>query len=696
MSSPSHRLRALRSRLLLRPALPARPPGRRVLAMLVAGAAIAAAPGTASAAATTPTNLSVSATGLKKVALTWTAQAPTDPSITGYKIYRGTGANGATTLLTTIGDKYAASFLDTTSLADDTTYSYQVVATSASGDSAKSNVATGRTAASEQPLTGCQTLTGHYKLTQNIDTWDTDCLTVPATANNVSIDCGNQFTITELGTNTALRTWGGKGLLITNCTFAQRWGGNWAYIENGSSVFLAGNTFSAPTGANEANLHVHGSASMVFAGNTVSTPSGAGQAATYVGSNNPAMVIANNRFLRAAIVTSGDPGSSYTGNTMTEEGGHNGIAITSQGTSNSTFANNTISGGSQAPGANDDGIVLYGPDDHLVVNDNTISSYFDAGIEPVGTLTNSTFNNNKIRDTNVGIGNWYNADVRNNTFTGNVVVNAARIFDFNATGYNPAWPDTVLKDNNGVALLNLSDNKFIGNFFTPRANPAGESSVHWGTAVDPGSPVTARLVSAARNQFKNNYLGTQAKGPEITETSSIDTAGSTGNVCPTQTTEWVPAITGYGPPTAVSIGCGPAASAGASGSTLTIATKPASTSVTFSRSGSVISIAAPYGIDPGTGCAGAAPAVPGDAPSPFAVNCTATGINAITVTGSTGADTVVMNAGVASAVSGNDGNDTIRAKNGIRDNINCGAGDDTVVADFVVDNVNVNCEHVSY
>ena len=183
--------------------------------------------------------------------------------------------------------------------------------------------------------------------------------------------------------------------------------------------------------------------------------------------------------------------------------------------SNNRVSQNIIDGGyhgrsvgssPDSPGA-DDGIVLIDEDGDLV-DGNTISNVYDAGIEAVQNLTNTRISNNVIINAGLaGISSYHCTRWRNDEISGNAISQSvyAMLFLYQVTGFCTPPPSPGL----------FSNNRFSNNVFSrPGTSPAFSASFPQNTEV-------------TSNLIQNNDFG-QGSVMLRPETGFIDGGG---NVC---------------------------------------------------------------------------------------------------------------------------------------------------------------------
>jgi parallel beta-helix repeat protein len=184
---------------------------------------------------------------------------------------------------------------------------------------------------------------------------------------------------------------------------------------------------------------------------------------------------------------------------------------------------NVIDGGwdgaSPMQGA-DDGILLDSGQSDDLIQDNTIRNVYDAGIEALGSLTNTTITNNAIASAGVaGIGAYYSTSWQGNTIRGNQVSQApflTKIFYTADATRTPVLPGS------------FQNNTFSGNVFQD-PTCAGLKGV-------PGCANAASAIildgmqgATGGNLIQGNDFSTQIRGPFFFPESAFIDGG--GNIC---------------------------------------------------------------------------------------------------------------------------------------------------------------------
>lgn len=187
--------------------------------------------------------------------------------------------------------------------------------------------------------------------------------------------------------------------------------------------------------------------------------------------------------------------------------------------------------GSFGDGA-DDGVVLSWESEALVTR-NTFVNYWDCGIETAGTIENSVFTDNRIKNARYcGIGAWYWSNLRGCLFARNTLEQTRTSFTFfRIYGVNAGYPDA------GVPLqtaLVFQNNVFWGNKFVSTTSPTTASfllpvfdKLNAGLAADGGYVVSG-------NVFGGNDFGTFASAPFFGLSATVPgmIVDDGGNRCP--------------------------------------------------------------------------------------------------------------------------------------------------------------------
>ncbi len=469
----------------------------------------------------TPSGLQANAVGATQVALSWTP--PAIAGVTGYTVYRN-GTQIATT------DRYTPNYLDT-GLSPGAPYSYTVTAQTASGSTAASAALpiTTAAAASETTLAGPQCPTtplssgGTYILTGNLATSSGSCLASSTTGStsNVTIDCQGHSIATSAATN-ALSLENVSHFLIVNCKLTApsnnvyQW-----YFQNTSFGTVANNQLGTSSSTPEdLNLNISGGSNLVVAGNTF-TNGGFEQASVtngYVGANTFSQ--------SSTSATESEPLASILGaDNMVVDNNINGDATSA----NELGADDGMELGTSSGAENDD-----------VVANNSIQNVYDAGIEALGMIANTTISNNTIKSAYyTGFGEYYNTSLVDDTIANNTITQSPDLFQLYTALFEPGPTPTQY----------LLDNVISGNVLSqPNSSrgtiPAADEAP-WTT------PPPAAVV-AGGNVLSNNNFGTTLSAPQFDPTLSfVGTASN--NVCQETAaasgTEILgcPAVTGFSP-----------------------------------------------------------------------------------------------------------------------------------------------------
>ena len=191
------------------------------------------------------------------------------------------------------------------------------------------------------------------------------------------------------------------------------------------------------------------------------------------------------------------------------------VALT--GGSNNQVLDNTIDGGydgSRQQVGEDDGIVLI-DEANDAIQRNTIRNVFDAGIEGVDAITNSSITDNTIVNAGVaGIASYWCTNWIGNTVSGNSVSNSSWLVDYY---YAVGLGKCINLSTPGV----FQNNRFIGNRFTNPIVLGGTGSLNFRFPTLPTGAVVGNLI-------QGNDLGA-APGPYTDPPSGFIDGG--GNIC---------------------------------------------------------------------------------------------------------------------------------------------------------------------
>ncbi|MDQ8043932.1 MAG: right-handed parallel beta-helix repeat-containing protein [Patulibacter sp.] len=466
----------------------------------------------AAAAPTTPSGLQAVATGPQQVSLAWTASTS---AVSGYHVYR----NG--TLIGTSNPNAASYLDDSSSLVNNTSYSYTVDAFDATGSSAASAAVTAVPKAATANLTGCLNVpgSGHVKLTADITANSTTpCFKFGSTTanSNLSLDCQGH-TVTQNGPADVIDIIGYTGFIVSNCVFVQNTsGGKVVKVSGGSYGRFVKSTFRSPNaaGLDGASLDIESSPFTIIGSSTSTQNQG-------------------NVFDHAYLEFHGSA-DSYAGyNSSVQQGNTSGAAIYVAQSDRTSVVNNSIDGGYVSNGTGDNGldsgIMLYGPNDKLNVNGNTVSNTYNSGVESLGSLQNSQLKNNTFLSTAAGgIVGYYNTDFSFNTVSGNTITHSNHAFVFSAT-YNTgftAFPSPGFR---------VAYNTFTGNTLS---DPTGSDPSMRIALLNPADVPAGTTVAATvtGNKLIGNDFTTTLPTPlfQPADTTASPTT-STGNLCPSST-----------------------------------------------------------------------------------------------------------------------------------------------------------------
>jgi hypothetical protein len=322
-------------------------------------------------------------------------------------------------------------------------------------------------------VTACQAIKapGSYVLGSDLGGTAT-CLSVGPAA-GVQIDCQGHMvgglTVTDVNTvsianctvASVLDVERVTNVTITNCTLTQG-----VFLLNGNGVTIANSTITAPQQFVDVNnsvgvdlvqdvIHVTGAAFGVWLAN---------------GSNN--------RVQQSTIV-------------------------------------GTYNGGGAVVGP-DDGILLEGEEADTITG-NTLSGFYDTGVEGVGTVHDTVISSNTMSTIGqAGIGAYFCTDWVNNTLQGNNVTGAPRLA---LITYN-----TGSTCGSAMPAASFVGTQFIANHFDQPTTGI--------ESLAPGAPAARLLVTApgaaSGNVLQNNNFGAN-DGPSLTPLSAFIDGG--GNVC---------------------------------------------------------------------------------------------------------------------------------------------------------------------
>jgi parallel beta-helix repeat protein len=324
-------------------------------------------------------------------------------------------------------------------------------------------------------ISACQTISapGAYTLDADLTGDSTGCLHIENTS-DVLLDCGGHAVTAP---STPLEIAGVQGFELVNCTLKIDVVMPLVKIDDSANGGIHGCAFEG------AYLDVHGSQGLRIYENDMRS--------NYQQTDTSGSVIACNTMtntrvapdLTAAVVIS-------------NFGAHNVIR------------KNTIDGAwDLMPDqfASDDGIVLTDEHDDEV-RDNTIDNNWDCGIETVGTIRDTTFAGNRIKNAALcGVGAWYWSNLSNVTIQDNTVDGAMYLFMFyRIYGVRPG--DTgVLFENNRFLANRFQNPTSVG---LPASTIPIYANMGFNGNAGPGSTVPAAdQYHLTNNVFSNNDFG---------------------------------------------------------------------------------------------------------------------------------------------------------------------------------------------
>ena len=347
-------------------------------------------------------------------------------------------------------------------------------------------------------LTSCGEITspGYYVLSNNLTgTAPNACLNIHDVS-NVYLDCQNKSVkVPGLITGqTIVKVNNTNGFSLKNCLLSLT---------------------SIPTGHIPQSLSVSSSSQGVISGNNFS-----GKGLVNVGYSSN-LDILNNIFNEAAYQ------QGLTNNTRIENNSfdwnYSGAGLIVSNTAFGTLIKNNVLNGkgtgtpSNAHQGFDDGIVIDN-ESNDIISGNTMSNFWDCGIETLGLIQNSAITNNTIKNASFcGIGGWYWNSLKNNTFSQNKIDNSGTLFTFNRRYSLKTGEDFVY----------FTNNIFTDNILTNVNNVRGYATdidmnrSNWGEVPDD------KFVHSNAT-FINNDFGT-GPGPYISPRNIIIDGG--GNKC---------------------------------------------------------------------------------------------------------------------------------------------------------------------
>jgi parallel beta-helix repeat protein len=363
-------------------------------------------------------------------------------------------------------------------------------------------------------ITACQTLSkpGAYTLAADVtDAASPDaCLSI--IGSNISVDCGGH-SITVPTRDDAILINGAQTVSVNNCTLTGGGGYSPVVDVNQSSNVTITNSRLTASVAQAIGLNLYGVSGFTLSGSTITVNDTGTQntEAIGVGQTQGAQILKNQ-------ITANVPGYyqttsssvTITGNTFTFSGSgtSEGDVVVDSGNHN-TITGNAINGGWNGIGGSawstqgaDDGIILSAEDSDLVQG-NTITSVYDAGIETVAQFSNSTLDGNTITMAGyAGIGSYYGTSWTGNTVSGNRVTSSAFLAYFDYVGNLAGWPQ--------VSSIAFQNNTFTNNTYAGQTNlPANFNGTPYPfSIVVDFSPPLALPFTGGSNVFSGNTLVT--------------------------------------------------------------------------------------------------------------------------------------------------------------------------------------------
>jgi Bacterial Ig-like domain (group 2) len=237
--------------------------------------------------------------------------------------------------------------------------------------------------------------------------------------------------------------------------------------------------------------------------------------------NAVAITVTNCSVITNPIQVSASTSVTVSSSTVTVNLMGMGAGISFTGGGSNVAKGNTLSGGYDGGKANvgtDDGIVLIDEMNDDIEN-NTISSFFDQGVEAVGILAGTTIANNTL--SNIGssaVGSYYCTSWTNNVIRGNQVSNSATL---TLAGYNLGRCGAL------IPPPAFSGNQFIGNVFRD-PSPGTLGGPFGPTTVSGPSMFVQMSGTVTGNVLQGNDFGSNA-GPNLIPLSGFIDGG--GNIC---------------------------------------------------------------------------------------------------------------------------------------------------------------------
>jgi len=209
-------------------------------------------------------------------------------------------------------------------------------------------------------------------------------------------------------------------------------------------------------------------------------------------------------------------GIVFDGNTATVLGTGFGAIVVLDGGSNNRVTNNVLVGGyNGTPSAvgTDDGVIVTNETGD-VIEGNTISDFYDAGVEGVAAVTNTRIANNVMSNIGVaGVSSYWCTRWSGNVVEGNSVTRAPQFAQFVYL--------TGSKCGAVMTPASFVGNRFVGNSLRNATAPWLGSGGRKGMFVVIPEPVSSNLI-------RNNDFGTEP-GPQLTPLTGFINGG--GNIC---------------------------------------------------------------------------------------------------------------------------------------------------------------------
>ncbi|NRF67109.1 right-handed parallel beta-helix repeat-containing protein [Aquincola sp. S2] len=354
------------------------------------------------------------------------------------------------------------------------------------------------------PVSACREITtaGSYVLTKDLDATDGACVSIHD-VDGVQLDCaGHALRGNRVNLSTALRISRVRNFSVKNCALTIQW----IDIEDASRGSLTGLQVSPLDAKFASVINAVGTSALVFANNMISS-------GTYQQRYGTGNAVYANRITAPA----GTGSSIVPGNIVSTWGRNN------------HFSANVLEGSwNRVPGpwnGADDGFVLQ-DETGAVIEHNTMSGFFDCGIEWVGKLAGATIRHNRIVDTGIcGIGGWYWSSVVDSTIADNTVQRSPSLFlIYRSYGLRAAGSDDkdLLPADTAVEFR---DNVFEGNRFIEPLVTAGFSAymplfnrLGYGGGISslPGERAAQPAdFIITRNLFRNNDFGQTLFAPDF-------------------------------------------------------------------------------------------------------------------------------------------------------------------------------------